>query len=134
VFVFESVPRYWLVLSLLTVVALAVVIGYQRERTLLLAWPVFLNAPIFWVMFASLDRFYSAAGVALVAAAVPPLFERPFYASIVVRRWRALSVLACAAVFALTAWPIHDWLLANEALHYWTPLLDPSRSPLNLFK
>jgi hypothetical protein len=93
VFVFGIVPRYWIVLSMLTIVALCVAVGHQRERTLLLAWPLFLDAPLFWIMFASLGRFYSAAGIGLLAAAVPPLFERSFYGRLAVRPWRTLSVL-----------------------------------------
>jgi hypothetical protein len=134
VFVFGTVRRYWLVSALLTILAVCVVTGYQRERTLLLAWPLLLNAPLFWVMFSSLGRFYSGVGVALVAAAVAPLFERPFYASVSARPWRTASVLVCAGVVAVTAWPLHDWLLRNEAFHYWTPFLDPSASRLRAFK
>jgi len=134
VFVFGSVPRYRIVLPMLTIVALCVVVGHQRERTLLLAWPLFLDAPLFWIMFASLGRFYSAAGIGLLAAAVPPLFERSFYDRLAVRPWRTVSVLTCAGLFAVTAWPFHDWLLRNDAFHYWTPFLDPSSSTLSVFK
>jgi len=134
VFVFGAVPRYWLVLPLLTLIALTVAAGYQRERTLLFAWPVLLDAPLFWVMFASLGRFYSAAGIALVAAAVPLLYDREFYVAVFARPWRSVSVLACAVVFAFSAWPVHDWLLHNDRLHYWTPLLDPAASSLSAFK
>jgi len=122
------------VLPMLTIVALCVVVGHQRERTLLLAWPLFLDAPLFWIMFASLGRFYSAAGIGLLAAAVPPLFERSFYDRLAVRPWRTVSVLTCAGLFAVTAWPFHDWLLRNDAFHYWTPFLDPSSSTLSVFK
>jgi len=134
VFVFGAVRRYWIVLSLATIVALCAAFGYQRERTLLLGWPLFFNAPIFWVMFASLGRFYSAVGIALLAAAVPPIFERDFYAALRSRPRRAISVVACAALFAIVAWPFHDWLLRQDGLHYWTPLLDPAASRLSAFK
>jgi len=134
VFVFGTIRRFWIVTALLTTLAVCLVTGYQRERTLLLAWPLVFNVPLFWVMFASLGRFYSGAGVALLAAAVPPLFERPFYASAYARPWRTASVLACAAVIAAGAWPFHDWLLRQDAFHYWTPLLQPSASPLSAFK
>ncbi len=130
VWVFGVVPRYAIVLPLLTVVAVCGAIGYQRRRTLLLGWPLFLNAPLFWVMFASLGRFYSAVGIALLAAAIPPIYEPAFYKAIAARPWRAAAIAACAAVFAVSAWPIYDWLLRNDALHYWTPLLNPAASPL----
>ena len=133
-FVFSALPRSWIVLPLLTIVAVCAAIDYERRRTLLLAWPVFLNAPLFWVLFASLGRFYSAAGVALVAAALPPLLETDFYRAAAARPWRTASVVGCAALFAVTAWPLHDWLLRNDAFHYWTPLLDPAQSRLAAFK
>jgi hypothetical protein len=118
----------------MTIVALTVAIGYERRRTLLVGWPLLFNAPIFWLMFASLGRFYSAVGVALLASAIPPLFERSFYDSIAAKPLRSAIVLACGTVFAVTAWTFHDWLLANDALHYWSPWLQPSHSTLSAFK
>ena len=132
--VFVVVRRFWVIVPLLTVLLLCAVVGYERERTLLLAWPLFFDAPLFWIMFASLGRFYSGVGVALVAASVPPLFERSFYSAMAAQPRRAAAVLAAAAVFAVTAWPLHDWLLGQDAFHYWAPLLDPSRSSLSGFK
>jgi hypothetical protein len=132
--VFNVVPRYYVVMSLLTVIAVSVVIGYERTRTLLLGWPLFLDAPLFFVMFASLGRFYSAVGIALLAASVPTLFEPAFYAAISTRKRQTAWVVACAAAFAMSAWPIRAWLLGNDALHYWTPLLDPAASSLAAFK
>jgi hypothetical protein len=85
-------------------------------------------------MFASEGRFYSAVGIALLAASVPPLFEKPFYAAAAARPWRTASILGCAALCAIAAWPFHDWLLRNDAFHYWAPFLDPSKSPLTVFK
>src|SRR5262249_45612434 len=131
VFVFGAIPRFWLVMSLVAVVAICVAIGHERERTLLLAWPLWFDAPLFWVMFASRGRFYSAAGVALVAAAVPPLFEAPFYKTIALRPVRAAVALACVGLFAAIAWPMHRWLLGWDAFHYWTPFLNPATSLLN---
>jgi len=120
--------------GLLTIIGLCVAAGHERRRTLLFAWPLFLNAPLFWVMFASEGRFYSAIPIALLVAAVPPLFERQFYARLVARPWRTASVLAGAGILAVAAWPFHQWLLRADAFHYWTPLLDPSKSALSGFK
>jgi hypothetical protein len=85
-------------------------------------------------MFASDGRFYSAIPIALLVAAVPPLFEGRFYVRLAARPWRTLSVLACAGILAVVAWPFHDWLLRTDAVHYWTPFLDPSQSQLGGFK
>jgi hypothetical protein len=131
---FRYVSRPGATLSLVAIMAVCVVTGYERRRTLLLAWALLFNVPLFWVTFSSLGRFYSAAPVAMLTAAVPPLFEKQFYASIVSRPWRTASVLACAAVVAIAAWPLHDWLLRRDAFHYWTPFLDPANSLLNGLK
>jgi hypothetical protein len=131
-YLFVSESR--VIAGLLTIIGLCVAAGHERRRTLLFAWPLFLNAPLFWVMFASEGRFYSAIPIALLVAAVPPLFEREFYARLVARPWRTASVLAGAGILAVSAWPFHDWLLRADAFHYWTPLLDPSTSALSGFK
>jgi hypothetical protein len=134
VFVFQVVPRYWIVLSLLTVIAVGVAVGYERRRTWLMAWPLVLNAPLFFVLFASLGRFYSAAGVALIVASVPQLFEPQFYRTAAARPWRTATVVAGAIAFAAAAWPLHGWLLRSDGFHYWTPFIDPAASRLAVFK
>ena len=126
---FQIVPRAPLVVFLLTTMALAVAAGHERLRTLLLAWPLFLNAPLFWVMQASDGRFYSAAGVALVVAAVPLLFERPFYVAIAAQPRRTVALVVSAGVLAMAARPLDVWLLHNDAFHYWTPFFNASSSP-----
>jgi hypothetical protein len=125
-------PR--IIAGLLTIIGLCLAVGHARARTLLLGWPLVLNAPLFWIMFESLGRFYSAIPIALLVAAVPPLFEREFYARLAARPWHTVSVLAAAGVLAVAAWPFHDWLIGADAIHYWTPLLDPSESTLSGFK
>jgi hypothetical protein len=122
------------IFALLTIIGLCVAAGHERGRTLLFAWPFFLNAPLFWVMFASEGRFYSAIPIALLVAGVPPLFERRFYVRLAARPWRTVSVLAVAGVLAVAAWPFHDWLMRADAFHYWTPFLDPSKSALSGFR
>jgi hypothetical protein len=125
---FQIVGRGPLVLVFLTVIALAMGAGYQRLRTLLLAWPLFFNAPLFWIMQTSEGRYYGAVGVALLVGAVPLLFEKPFYQALLSRHRATVAVLVGVGLLATTAWPIHDWLLHNDAFHYWTPFLDPSAS------
>ncbi len=120
--------------GLLTVIGLCIAVGHERGRTLLLGWPLFFNAPLFWIMFESEGRFYGAIPIALLVAAVPPLFEREFYLRLAARPRRAASVLAGIGFLALSAWPFHDWLMRADAFHYWTPFLDPSHSALSGFK
>jgi hypothetical protein len=122
------------IVGLLTIIGLCVAVDHERRRTLLFGWPLWFNAPLFWVLFASDGRFYGAIPIALLAAGVPPLFEGRFYSRLAARPWRTLSVLACAGILVMVAWPFHDWLLRADAFHYWTPFLDPSRSQLSGFK
>jgi hypothetical protein len=122
------------IVGLLTIIGLCLAVDHERRRTLLFGWPLLFNAPLFWVMFASEGRFYAAIPIALLTAAVPPLFEGRFYARLAARPWRTASVLACAAVLAVAAWPFHDWLLRADAFRYWTPFLDPAQSQLSGFK
>jgi hypothetical protein len=131
VFFFEKVARWWLVQFLMLVATLSIVTGHRRRQTLLLGWAVLLDAPLFWIMFASEGRFYSGAGISLIAAAVPILLDDAFYVSARTRVWRTVTVIACATMFALFAWPLQDRLLRNDAFHYWAPLLDPAASTLS---
>jgi hypothetical protein len=131
---FGRVSRFWIVLALVGVAAMCIAVKHERERTLATGWPLILNAPLFWVLFASLGRFYSAAGVALVAAAVPPLLEPGFYRSIGGRPWRAAVVFIVIAIVAVGARAFDGWLLTRDSFHYWTPWLDPAQSPLSAFK
>jgi hypothetical protein len=121
-------------LALLTTIALCLAVGYHRCRTLVLAWPIYFNAPFFWLTFSSSGRFYSAVSVALLVAGVPPLLDRTFYTSVIQRPWRSAAVVASMVLFAAVAWPFHQWLLQNESFHYWTPLLSPDKSLLTTFK
>ena len=131
---YPLMPEPRAIVGLLTIIGLCLAAGHERRRTLLFVWPLFFNAPLFWVMFASEGRFNSAIPIALLVAAVPPLFEPQFYARLVARPWRTASVLAGVGMLAVAAWPFHDWLMRADAFHYWTPLLDPSTSPLSGFK
>jgi hypothetical protein len=115
---------------LLIVMASALAVNYQRRRTLLLAWAVFLNMPMFFVTYSSRGRFYPAAGVSLLAATVPCLCDREYYRAIAGRRWRAAMLVACLAAFVVLGPRVEQLMTRNDALHYWTPWLDPGQSTL----
>jgi hypothetical protein len=119
-----------LFLALLLPLAAAFAAGYERRRTLLVAWALFFNMPLFFVMFASDGRFYAAAGVSLVAAAVPLLCDAGFYRAVRQRPRRAAAATACVLAFVLSAVPFERWVAAHDAVHYWSPLLDPAKSSL----
>ena len=115
---------------LLAVVGTALAVGHARRRTLLLGWALFLNMPLFWVVFASAGRFYSAAGVSLLVAAIPLLFDEGLYVRVRQYPWRAVAVIACVGLFIVGAPRVEDWMLRHDAVHYWAPFLDSHDSSL----
>jgi hypothetical protein len=117
-------------LVLLAVVVVSVVVNHQRLRSVLLGWALFFNMPLFFVAYESSGRFYAGAGVSLVVAAVPLMFESDLYRQMARHPRRVAAVLVCVAAFLVGAHPAEDWVLKNDSLHYWAPLLDPSRSTL----
>ena len=119
-----------LFVCLLAMVSTALAVGYARRRTLLLGWALFLNMPMFWVAFASAGRFYTAAGVSLLVAAVPLLCDEGFYARVMQYPGRAVAVIACFGLFIVGAPRVEDWMLHHDAVHYWAPFLDPHDSSL----
>jgi hypothetical protein len=86
--------------------------------------------PIFFLVFASTGRFYAAAGISLLVVSVPLLFERNLYAQVRRHPWRAAAVIAGVLLFTAEGRRVEDIVLAHDALHYWAPVLDPSRSTL----
>jgi hypothetical protein len=115
---------------LLTVLLVSLAVNHQRRRSLLLGWALFLNMPIFFLVFASTGRFYAAAGVSLLVVSVPLLFERDLYTQLRRHPWRAAAVIAGVLLFTAEGRRVEDVVLAHDALHYWAPVLDPSRSTL----
>jgi hypothetical protein len=115
---------------LLTVLFVSLAVNHQRRRSLLLGWALFLNMPIFFLVFTSTGRFYAAAGVSLLVVSVPLLFERDLYAQVRRHPWRAAAVIAGVLLFTAEGRRVEDVVLAHDALHYWSPVLDPSRSTL----
>jgi hypothetical protein len=118
-------------LALVTAIAMSIAVDHQRRRSVLLAWPLLFDLPIFLVVFASAGRFLGPAGVSAVVAGVPLILERGLYAQIRRYPWRAAAVFGCAAAFALTAAPVERFIVAHDGLHYWAPLLDPERSSIS---
>jgi hypothetical protein len=127
---YSGVLRQGLFAFLLTLVAVSIAVDHQRRRSLLLGWPLLLNMPIFLIVFDSDGRFYAAAAVSLVVAAVPLLFERGFSSQVRRHPWRGAVVLAAVALFLVGGPRVEGWVQSNASLHYWAPLLDPARSTL----
>jgi hypothetical protein len=128
---YSGIPGHvGLFVFLAAVVTMAIVVNHALRRTLLLGWALFLNMPIFFIVFTSAGRFYSAAGVSLLVTAVPLLFEARLYSSLRRHPWRAAVVIACFGLFIVEGSRVEDWVVANDAIHYWTPFLDPHDSSL----
>jgi hypothetical protein len=110
--------------AFLCVVAVGLVLGYERPRTLLLGWPLFFSLPLFLFFFSDGMRHVAPVSASLFVAGLPPLCESGFYRQIR-RRWR----IAAATVGAfVAAWLLLHWadgaLLAADSWRYWTPILD----------
>lgn len=117
-------------LALLLPLAAAFAARYERRRTLLVGWALFFNMPLFFVMFASDGRFYAAAGVSLVAAAIPLLCDPGFYRAVRQRPRNVAAAVACVLALAVGVGPFEQWVASHDAVHYWSPLLDPAKSSL----
>jgi hypothetical protein len=117
--------------ALLCVVALCLVLGHERSRTLLLGWPLFFSLPLFLLFFSDGMRHVAPVSAALFVAGLPPLLERGLYLQ-TRRRWRAAATTV--GVF-IAAWLLLHWadgaLLASDTWRYWTPFLDPA--PFNWY-
>lgn len=94
--------------------------------TLFLGWPLLFNLPLFLLFFSDGMRHVAPSSAALLVAAVPPLLEAGFYASLVRRRRSTLAV----AAMLVAAWFLAHWadraLLGSDTWRYWTPFLDPA--------
>jgi hypothetical protein len=113
-------------------VALALVVGYRRYQTALLAWGFLFTLPPF-LLLQSEARFTRFVGVSLIIAAVPLVLDRGFWAALVRRLPVALSVaLVLAAVWIVAGEPFDRSLLELEGFRYWTPILDPEGSTLSV--
>jgi hypothetical protein len=126
----DYVRQAGLFICLLAVMAVAIAVGHARRRSLLLGWALFLNMPIFFVVFTSGGRFYAAAGVSLLVAAIPLLLERELYSGVKRHPWRAAIVIVCCGLYVAEGQRVQDWVLANDSVHYWAPFLDPRGSSL----
>ena len=115
---------------LLALVAVSIAVNHERRRSFLLGWALFFNMPLFFVVYESGGRFYAAAGVSLLVAAIPLLFERGLYAQMARHPWRVAAVVACVGAFVVGGQRVEDRIVKNESLHYWAPLLDPGKSTL----
>jgi hypothetical protein len=115
---------------LLAVMIIAIAVGHERRRSLLLGWPLFLSMPIYFVVWTSGGRFYPPANVAAIVAAVPLLADREFLRKIVSCRSRAAAAFVCVVVVLVVLKPIEMAILEHDAVHYWAPLLDPRGSSL----
>ena len=118
-------------LILLALVVVSMVVNHQRRRSFLLGWALFFNMPLFFVVYESAGRFNTAAGVSLLVAAIPLLFEPGLYAQMGRHPWRVAAVVACVGAFFVGGQRVEDWILTNDSQHYWAPLLDPGQSTLS---
>ncbi|MBF0283884.1 MAG: hypothetical protein HQL51_05445 [Magnetococcales bacterium] len=116
--------------ALAAIPALALAVGYQRVRTLLLAWPLGLVAPLFFLVYSGEGRFYNTAALALVAAALGLALDGAFYRRLGECPGRAALA---ALLVGLGVWgaPRLERTLQDWPTFQWSaPWLDPADSSL----
>jgi hypothetical protein len=115
------------------VVLLALVAGYRRYQTLLLAWAGLLVLPLFFFVQDE-SRFTLFEVASLAVGAIPLLLDADFYRRLVAR-WQVATPLALILVaiwFARS--PIRNGLLDWDGFRYWHPILDPRDSTLAVYR
>lgn len=125
-----SVP----IMFLLIVPFIAILIGYKRMQTLLLGWMIFFNMPIFFVFYSSGGRFYDPAFISLIVVGCSFLFDKEFYARITQYMRPVCFILVLALGVLLFGNSLDQFLIRQDRLRYWAPLLDPTKSSLNIVK
>lgn len=123
-----SFVRY--TLAWLFVIATSFTINYKAKQTLLLAWPVLFNVPVFFLVFSSAGRFYQAPAIMLIASTIPLILDIGFYKKIWQSRFKFFIL---ALVFGLIAWKgmgLDNYFIHHDKLTYWAPFLDPAKSTL----
>jgi hypothetical protein len=127
---FDLLPRAY-TWGLFTLIALSLSLGHEARRTLLLAWPLFFNLPLFFLFYMDGGRHVAAVAVAQHVAALPLLGESGFYRAIAARPLRAGALIAVSvAAFFLAHWA-DTALLGHDSIRYWAPFLDPGRLTWN---
>lgn len=123
--------RPWTAWLLLTAILLALWLGYQRRRTFLLGWPVFLSLPLFVLFQSSGGRFVTFVTASLVLAGLPLLLDRRFHAT--VRAHAHAPAVALGLLLVLPAALLLDAALLDWSwFRYGAPFLDPAHSTLAL--
>jgi hypothetical protein len=115
---------------LFLVFVLARVVGFEPRVTFLLGWPVLLDLPLFWILQHN-ARYVPFVTWSLMAAAATALLSPDFYHRLAAKKSAVMAVLT-AGIAIWAAAPIITTLLMSDAVRYWTPWLDPSRSTLNV--
>lgn len=108
-------------------------IRHRVKEILLLGWIGLFNAPIFFLTFSSLGRFYNTAPPSLVAASVVLLADQSFYARLVRKPVACGSALAIFLCVLLWGQSLADWMTSSDRFRFALVLLDPAKSTLAKF-
>jgi hypothetical protein len=129
----ERMRRYG-ALILLTAIIFACVAGCERRRTILLGWPVLFNLPLFCIVQDSAGRFVPYVSCSLLIAGLPLLFDMQWYSLLFKKRLLAMATAIIGVTLAYYGSALSTSVLMSDGFRYWTPLLDPARSTLSIFK
>jgi len=115
--------------ALFAAILVAIAIGFQRRRTLLLASPVLISLPLFSLIAWS-PRYMLYVTASIFIAGFPLILDQRFFTAIRARRWIAAGIGAVVLVFFVAFPLIRDHIIAKHPdFLLWTPI-DPARSTL----
>ena len=109
----------------------ALCVRFEARRVFLLGWPALLNLPLFLVLQHN-ARYVGFVNVSLMLAGICVLLDPRFYRSVSTVR-RQVLIWGTVAALWLSA-PLIMRTLFADPIRYWTPLLDPSASTLNMLR
>jgi hypothetical protein len=107
----------------------ALLTRFDLPRTFLLAWPLVLNLPLFWILQFN-GRYLDFVSCSVMFTAVSVMLDPRFWQSIGGAR-RQLVLWGLVGTVWLSA-PLITHAVFTDRFRYWTPLLDPSESTLNV--
>jgi len=122
------VGAYWV---LFAAFLFALSTGFDSRRVFLLGWPALLNLPLF-LMLQHNARYVGFVSVSVMVVGICLLLDPRFYRSVSTTR-RPVLVWGTVAALWLSA-PLIMRALFADSVRYWTPLLDPSASTLNVLR
>lgn len=126
----QSNVQYTLVF--LFIIITSIMLNYKRLQTLLLAWPILFNVPVFFLSYSGGGRFYFAPAISLIITSTFLIFDTGYYRRIQQLPVRFIILLLIFILIAYKGMTLDNYLIHNNKFRYATPFLNPAKSTLNI--